>query len=150
MNEYEMDDRLFELTVEKAVPSSDREKAFYTKVAGASHPNVDGSSRAQIIKKCEVFECLNLVWEQDNKFDPNAVAVRRVNTGQQLGYLDARLAGEVVHALKRRGPCWTALFRHPTHHPETGKVVGAVLYMIRFSDTYLERKATEASQKSTE
>ncbi len=148
MNNEEMEDRLFEETVEASVPSSDREKAFYTKVAGASHQNDDGSSRTQIIKKCKEFECLNLIWEQDNKFDSNAVAVRRVPSGEQLGYLETRLAGEVVREMGKRGPCWTALFRQPTHHPESGMIVGAVLYMICFSDNYLEKKVVAASHET--
>ena len=147
MSEWELEDGLFEATIDRVIPSLDREKAFYTKVAGVSHPNDDGSSCARIIEECEIFECLNLIWQTENKFDPNAVAVRRVGTGEQLGYLEARLAAEVVRSLKTQGPCWTALFRHPTHHPETGQVVGAVLYMVRFSDVYLERKAAELSAK---
>jgi hypothetical protein len=150
MGEWELEDGIFEVTINRAIPLLDREKDFYTKVAGVSHSNEDGSSRAHIIAKCKVFECLNLVWETENKFDPNAVAVRRVGTGEQLGYLEARLAAEVVHALKTRGPCWTALFRQPTHHPETGQVVGAVLYMVCFSDSYLKRKATELSAKQSD
>jgi len=147
MKDWELEDEVFEATIERAIPLLDRKKAFYTKVAGVSHSNDDGSSRAGIITKCEVFECLNLVWETENKFDPNAVAVRRVGTGEQLGYLEARLASEVVHALKTWGPCWTALFRQPTYHPETGTVVGAILYMVRFSEAYIERKAAKLSAK---
>ena len=136
-------DAAFEEKVDKAIPPSDRLKSFYVKVAGVNHRNNDGTSRHRIIKDCEVFECLNLVWEADNKFDPNAIAIRRFEDGAQLGYLDSRLAEEVARSVKKEGPCWTAIFRHHTYHPDTGAVVGAVLYMIRFSEEYLQRKASE-------
>ena len=121
----------FEAVLEKAIPSSHCEKRFYTKIAGTSHRNSDGSSRTKAIKECEIAEELELRHEPENSFDPNAVAVLR-KSGEQLGYLDARLAGEVVRDARRSPGQWMALFQHANHHPETGRVVGGVIYMMRF------------------
>jgi hypothetical protein len=146
--EYDQDlaDAQFESHIDRIVAPSDRTKGFCIKVAGVSYPNPDGTSRTSIIEQCAVFEVLNLHHEPNNEFDPNAIAVLTAS-GDQIGFLDARLAGEVARDCARNGPCWMAVFRHQTHHPDTGSVVGAVIYMIRFSEDYLERNAAEISVK---
>ena len=71
---------------------------FFTKVAGVTHANRDGSERQDIIAVCEPFETLDLDHEEDNPVDANAIAVRR-RSGEQLGYLPAELAADVVERL---------------------------------------------------
>ena len=68
---------------------------FHTKIVGVTHKNSDGSSRQKLIRNCRLFEDLRLNHEENNPHDPNAVRVCREN-GQQLGYLNAGLAEEVV------------------------------------------------------
>jgi hypothetical protein len=68
---------------------------FHTKIVGVTYKNSDGTDRQKLIAKCHVFETLDLDHEEDNAHDPNAVRVCRQN-GQQLGYLGADLAEEVV------------------------------------------------------
>ena len=68
---------------------------FHTKIVGVTYKNSDGSHRQKLIAKCDVFETLTLDHEEDNAHDPNAVRVCRQN-GQQLGYLNAGLAEEIV------------------------------------------------------
>ena len=126
-------DEQFEGLLENAVPLSAREKCFYSKIAGTSHRNRDGSSRTRAIRECSVMEQLDLQHEPENPYDPNAVAVLR-KSGEQLGYLDARLAGEVVRDARRSPGLWMAIFRHANHHPETDRVVGAVIYLIRLAE----------------
>ena len=81
----------------KARPPSCRH--FFTKVVGVTKRNPNGSDRQKLIRKCQQrgkrFEQLELDHEEDNPVDPNAVAVSRAN-GDQLGYLNADLAAEVV------------------------------------------------------
>ncbi len=73
---------------------------FFTKVAGVSHANQDGTSRQKIIKKCRTLEKLTLDHEEDNPHDRNAVRVCREN-GEQIGYLQQELAEEVVSRSER-------------------------------------------------
>jgi hypothetical protein len=68
---------------------------FHTKIVGVSYKNSDCTNRQKLIAKCEVFETLTLDHEEDNAHDPNAVRVCREN-GQQLGYLNAGLAKQIV------------------------------------------------------
>jgi hypothetical protein len=68
---------------------------FYTKVAGVSYPNEDGTSRQWIVRRCAMLEKLNLVHDEHNAHDPNAIRVLRGN-GQQLGFLPAHVAPRVV------------------------------------------------------
>jgi hypothetical protein len=67
------------------------DKWFWSKVAGVTHQNSDGTSRQEILKRCEARELLRLVPEPDNPVDRDAIAVLRQN-GEQLGYLERRLA----------------------------------------------------------
>ena len=59
---------------------------FFTKIAGVSHENSDGTSRQSVIKRCRPGDVLRLVREPNNPHDANAVKVLRRN-GEQLGYL---------------------------------------------------------------
>lgn len=71
---------------------------FYTKVAGVIYPNRDGSSRQEIISRCQQCEQVDLIPEPDNPVDSNAIAVIREN-GEQIGYLPRDLAKDVGHWL---------------------------------------------------
>jgi hypothetical protein len=75
-------------------------KHFFTKVVGVSHRNANGTSRQAAIKSCSVLETPALEHEDENPHDPNAVKVSRQN-GQQLGYLPAELAPEIVSKSNR-------------------------------------------------
>ena len=70
-------------------------RSFFTKIVGVTHRNPDGSDRQKIIGQCRVGEDLRLVREPKNRYDPNAVAVHRLN-GQQLGYIGSDLAAEMA------------------------------------------------------
>ena len=71
----------------------------FTKVAGVTFPNRDGSSRQEIIQRCCSHEQPYLEPEPDNPADPNAIRVVR-ETGEQLGYLPAALAEGVAHGFQ--------------------------------------------------
>jgi HIRAN domain len=112
------------------------DKAFFVKVAGCSHHNADRTSRTKIIAHCDPLEPLQLEREPDNRFDSNAVKVLR-GTGSQIGYLDAWTAKEVASDFERYGLRWLAVFRHANFSPETGQIVGAVIYLIRIGERAL-------------
>lgn len=133
MADRTISDSQFEQAVDRIFPPESREKGFYAKIAGAKHRNRDGSSRTALIDLCNTFDILTLEAEPDNPVDPNAVAVFRT-AGGQIGYFDSRLAGEATRDAKLHGGRWVAIFRNKNHHPDTGAVVGAVLYVIRLTD----------------
>ena len=83
------------------------DKWFFSSIAGVTHRNNDGSSRQKAIKKCQPFEMLKLTPEPNNQFDPNAIAVFRT-TGEQLGYLERRLASETCRRTQK-GQHWEAM-----------------------------------------
>jgi hypothetical protein len=122
------DSDAFDAAFEKHI-ASHTDKYFSTKIAGATFPNSDGSSRPSIIKKCEPMELLRLEHEPDNLADPMTIAVKRVD-GSQLGYLDRRVASD-LHRDTGKPYSWSALFKQANHHPETDEVVGAVIVLTR-------------------
>jgi hypothetical protein len=65
---------------------------FFTKVAGVSYCNNDGTSRQTIVRRCREGESLLLQREPNNPFDANAVRVLR-QSGEQVGYLPAHVVG---------------------------------------------------------
>ena len=67
-------------------------KVFYTKVAGVTHPNPDGSDRQKIIVRCCAGERVQLVREPDNPYDHYAVRVLN-QVGEQIGYIPAEVSG---------------------------------------------------------
>ena len=62
-------------------------RLFFTKVAGVTHENDDGTERQFILALCRDGEPLILEREPANPVDPEgAVAVFRMN-GEKLGYI---------------------------------------------------------------
>jgi len=108
------------------------EKHFYNKLKGVSFRNDDSSSRQKSIRTLKECEELQLCREPDNKFDPNAILVRSGN-GARLGYLDARLAGEVTRSLKS-GVRWRCYVRHVLHEPGTPSF-GVTVFMVKYKST---------------
>src|SRR5690349_2849755 len=70
-------------------------KAFFSKIAGVSFDNADGSSRQALLAHCGVGERLHLVREAENPHDDEAVAVHRTSGGQ-LGYITERANDSVA------------------------------------------------------
>jgi hypothetical protein len=73
---------------------------FFTKVVGVTHQNSNRKTRQKIIKNCARLEPLVLDHEENNQHDPNAIRVLRRN-GEQIGYLDANLAKQIVSQVKQ-------------------------------------------------
>lgn len=86
-------------------------KEFYSKIAGVSQNNEDGSSRQEAIEyNAKVGKPLILNREPKNKFDPNAISVWVFSKGcfgsgtHQLGYLEARVASELAPLIDQGVP----------------------------------------------
>jgi len=87
--------RLFGTVDLASEPDSAVLKEFYSSVAGVSHRNRDRTSRQKIIRESVYAGMfLTLQFEDDNPVDKNAVALLTPN-GEQIGYLNGRLASEV-------------------------------------------------------
>jgi hypothetical protein len=140
----DVSDAEFERLADKIFGEFKCSKIFYAKIAGAGFPNPDGSSRIHGIEDCELGDGIEFRPEPENSFDPNAVAVYHRKDGRQLGYLEKRLAAEVARDFREYGPCWVAIFRHPSHNPETGKVAGGVIYMLRLPVEELTEEESKA------
>jgi hypothetical protein len=68
---------------------------FFSKIAGVSFTNPDGSSRQAALARCRAGENLRLVREADNPHDDEAVAVYSRH-GEQLGYVTERANDSVA------------------------------------------------------
>lgn len=68
---------------------------FDGKVAGMTFRNPDGSSRQIIASTLAPYDELELRPEPNNAFDSNAIALFTPE-GEQVGYIEARLAGELT------------------------------------------------------
>jgi hypothetical protein len=102
---YAAEDKRFDDAILKAV-GSNIDKHFYTKLVGITHENEDGTLRESLIATCKPFDPLEVVWEPNNRYDPNAIAIHKTN-GRMLGYLNSRTAEEVARSMKR-GTVWQA------------------------------------------
>lgn len=136
-NSHDEADAEFEATIAETIPIEAQEKAFYVKVRGTSYRNSDHTSRTRIIGQCSPFDSLALLPQPDAPEYPNAMRVCRINTDEQLGYLESRLGEEISRDMLKNGPRWVAFFRRKTQHPDTGRTVGAVIRLIRLSDKFI-------------
>ena len=78
------------------IASKIADETFYTKVAGVSHANDDGTSRQELVSMCEPRQWLNLEADPGNAFHKKAVRVL-TEDGHQLGFLDRRCAQEITN-----------------------------------------------------
>ena len=124
---------------EKPKPRSKGLDSFYTKVAGVSHRNDDGTYRQRIIRRCRPQERLVLDHDERNPHDPNAVRVCR-QSGEQVGFLNAELAEEVVSAA-REGYRYAAFVKNITGGTEDRPTLGMNLLMVVADPGMSDREA---------
>jgi len=87
----------------------DNYRIFYKKLVGVSFPNSDRTNRKDGILRLKEHEELKLVPQLDHPNDPNAIFVTNL-AGRGLGYLDARLTGEVSRSMAK-GIRWHCFVR---------------------------------------
>jgi hypothetical protein len=101
------------------------DKHFYTRVAGVSYANSDGSSRQSLIQQCKERDRIVLVQEPECPYDSSAVRVEN-SSGSQLGYLPSNVSAERSGQIDQ----WSAVVRHVYRACE-GKPAALVICMIR-------------------
>ena len=101
----------------------------YTKIVGVTHRNPNGSDRQILIQKCSLLDRLDLDHEQDNPHDPNAVRVLR-GTGEQLGYLQAEVAADIV-SKSERGYRFEVFITDISGDEQNGQSLGVKLLVIQ-------------------
>ncbi len=107
---------------------------LYTKVAGASHQNRDGSERQQIIRSIKAMEQLVLKPLPRNRYSSHAVGVFR-QSGEQLGFLGDELAGDVMDGIKDEGVTFLCFASGVTGGDAAGKpLVGLNLIVLALAD----------------
>lgn len=130
----------FEGRVNGVIPASARVNGFYAKVASASNASSGGTSHASAIEKCKTFDVLRLETKSENPLALRAVAVLS-ESSEQIGYLESRLTNGAAW----NGARWMVIFRNKNRHPETGAVIGAIVYMIYLTEPF----AREQARKTT-
>jgi hypothetical protein len=104
-------------------------KWFYGRVAGTDRVNENKMSRQASIGTLVPQDELRLEPEPGNSYDPNAVKVLAPD-GNQIGYLEARLAAETTRRAKRGIPT-RAFVSNLTGRPgQTRGVTIAVLVLV--------------------
>lgn len=71
------------------------ENEFYSKIAGVTHNNPDGTSRQKLLEFCKDGEELQFIREPENAYDKNAIKICR-GSGEQLGYTRSELAADLA------------------------------------------------------
>jgi hypothetical protein len=89
---------------QKRLRAEDRARAMrlrhaFSKVAGVTFPNDDGSERQQIIGRCSPGEQLVLQHDPHNKYSSVAIRVLRIN-GEQLGHAPEYMAERIVENIE--------------------------------------------------
>lgn len=105
-------------------------KSFYGRLAGTTHANADGTSRQSAIADLRPCDELLLQHEPANAYDENAIRVL-TQAGQQVGYLEARLAGETVRRT-RKGIVTRAFVSNITGD-RTGQSLGCTLGLLTYT-----------------
>jgi hypothetical protein len=86
---------------------------FYTKLAGATYKNDDGSDRQDILSTCCPLQALRVEHDNNNPHDPNAIRVC-TEDGRQIGHLFRDLASDV----------WWRMQHHFTYAAFSANITG--------------------------
>ncbi len=116
-----MTDKQFESILAQAMPNL--KPQFYSKIAGITHRNPDGSDRAALIAAEPEFAVFELIPEPDNPIDPKAIAVQHPLSGAKLGYLPEQTAHDLLPQMED-DRTWVAILRCHNQTPEH-KAAGA-------------------------
>lgn len=106
-------------------------KWFYSRVAGVSYPNEDGTSRQKVIRTLTVWQELILERQPEHKLYPYAVRVL-VAEGRQIGYVESRAASDVGPSMAA-GKQWKAYVAGVGCVPDGGKL-GVRIVLLRCGD----------------
>jgi hypothetical protein len=83
----------------QVIPAGPPITHFYTKVAGVTFRNFDGSSRQDVVKKCKVLDSVTLKYEEGGKDIERAVGVYSAG-GEQMGRLGPEPTAKVSALMK--------------------------------------------------
>ena len=100
-------------------------RSLFTKVAGVTKTNDDGSNRQQILQD---WRTLQLIRDPSNPYDRNAVKIC-LSTGQQIGFLSAELAAEFAPKIDK-GKRIEAVITEITGGIEENKTLGCNVKLI--------------------
>jgi hypothetical protein len=115
------------------------ERYIFTHIAGISFPNPDGTSRQAVLARCKQMQGLAFKWEENNPVSRTAIAVHRVDTGEQLGYLESRLGQETFNRL-RKGEIWTGyIVSMGVPHESEAEVMGATIVLVKLKPEVLRQ-----------
>jgi len=123
-----MDEATFVAAVETAF-GENLEDFYFSKIAGVTHPNADGSDRARLLADCRQFEVLALIPQPDNPVDPKAIAVYRHPSGEQLGYLPERTAHDLLGRLDDPNRVWAAVLGEIYRAPDR-RIIGSTILVV--------------------
>jgi hypothetical protein len=113
------------------------ERYIFTHIAGISFPNPDGTSRQAVLTRCKRMQGLAFKWEENNPVSRTAIAVHRVDTGEQLGYLESRLGQETFNRLCK-GEIWTGyIVSMGVPHESEAEVMGATIVLVKLKPEVL-------------
>jgi len=73
-NPYAAEDKKFDDAILKMM-GSEIAGHFYTKLVGITQANEGGTVCKKLIPRCKQFEFVDVVWESENKHDPDAIAI---------------------------------------------------------------------------
>lgn len=106
---------------------------YYTKVAGVTQKNDDGSDRQKILKKCRAGEKVNLIRDPENPHDKNAIKVCR-ESGEQLGWINKDVAENFAVAIDiKKYNIWVKIKELFKFRDESGKKIRGCSINIMFS-----------------
>lgn len=79
-----------------------------TKIVGVTHINSDGTKRQDLIRNCHNGEKLDLVRDNNNKHDNNAIKVLRKN-GEMLGYISKEITLRLAPIIDENAKCYAVV-----------------------------------------
>jgi len=111
----------------------------YTKIAGTSHTNPDGTSRQKLIKKLKEGASLDLVREPDNPYDKNAIKICN-KKGKQLGYIGRELAETLAPCLDNNSIVWAEVTEITSGEELYGRNIKVIAFQLRTNIEVLPEK----------
>jgi hypothetical protein len=133
------EDEIFERDLREAARKNllEIDGFFFSRIAGVTHRNADGTDRQKVVALLNPRDRLQLQPEPTNRYDPNAIAVVHEKYGM-AGYLTQNVAAQLNRDFRKA--TWIALVREIRSAHGDGPL-GVVIALAKLRSTPTDSKA---------
>jgi hypothetical protein len=125
------------------------ENGFFSKIAGVTFDNDDGSSRQEVIKDCKEGDRLNLI-PTPSEYDDRGIKVVNRRTQDTLGWLKKEVAHDIWEWTVEQENDYYAQISEITGTDDPNKTLGCNIYLKKIKVDRLKQREKSKDEEIAE